>query len=67
MMKQLWWTTSLYIFCTVVWTANFFLHWRMDGCISISTGLFGLTAVCFAISAVLNLIRIRNMKKEEEA
>ena len=39
----------------------------MDGCISISTGLFGLTAVCFAISAVLNLIRIRNMKKEEEA
>lgn len=64
MMKKLWWLTGLYIFCAVVWTVNFFLHWSMDG-LSVSTVLFGAAAACFAVSAVLNLIRIRNMKKEE--
>ena len=64
--KTMWISTGIYIFCAVVWTVNFFLHWHQDGMIEASTALFGVAAVCFGISAVLNLIRIRRMKKEEK-
>lgn len=58
-------TAGLYVFCAVIWTVNFVLHWRADGLINVSTGLFGLAAVCFAVSAVLNIIRLCRMKKED--
>lgn len=64
--KTLWITMGIYSFCAVVWTVNFFLHWHQDGTIGVSTALFGLAAVCFAISAVGNGIRLRRMKKEDE-
>ena len=64
--KTMWVTTGIYIFCAVLWTVNFFLHWRQDGAVTFSTALFGVAAVCFGISAVLNLIRIRRMKKEDQ-
>lgn len=63
--KTMWLTTGLYIFCAVIWTVNFFINWRQDGALETSTVLFGVAAVCFAISAVLNIIRIRRMKKED--
>ena len=66
MMKRMWVTTGIYAFCALVWTLNFFLHWTQDGAIDASTALFGLAAVCFGVSAVLNFIRIRRMKKEEK-
>lgn len=63
--KTLWISTGIYIFSALLWTVNFFLHWRRDGMIQFSTALFGVAAVCFAVSTVLNLIRIRRLKKEE--
>lgn len=62
--KTMWITTGIYVFCAVIWTVNFFLHWHQDGSINTSTALFGVAAVCFGISAVLNIIRICRMKKE---
>ena len=64
--KAMWISTGIYLFCTVVWTVNFFLHWHQDGAIGASTAMFGVAAVCFGISSVLNLIRIGRMKKEDE-
>ena len=64
--KRMWFTTGIYIFCTLIWTVNFFLHWRHDGVLTFSTALFGLAAVCFGISAVLNIIRIRRMQADKE-
>ena len=63
--KRMWITTGIYFLCALVWTANFLINWHKDGAINTSTALFGLAAVCFGISTVLNLIRIRRMKKEE--
>ena len=65
-LKTMWISTGIYLICTVLWTANFFLHWRQDGGIETSTALFGVAAVCFGISSVLNLIRICRMKKEDK-
>ena len=65
-MKKMWISTGLYAFCAVVWTLNFFLQWQEAGGLNARTALFGLAAVCFAISAVLNYIRIRRMKKEDK-
>ena len=62
--KTTWITTGIYIFNAMIWTVNFFLHWHQDGSINTSTALFGVAAVCFGISAVLNIIRICRMKKE---
>ena len=64
--KTMWITTGIYIFCAVVWTVNFFLHWHQDGAINTSTALFGVAAVCFGISAAAGVIRIRRMKKEDK-
>lgn len=60
--KQLMISTILYIFCALVWAVNFCLHWEMDGELVFSTVLFGVSAVCFAIAAVLNIIRLHRMK-----
>ena len=64
--KKLWFSAGLYTFCTLLWAVNFFLHWHQDGSLTFSTALFGLAAVCFGISAVLNFIRIRRMKGNKE-
>lgn len=64
--KTMWITTAIYGFCAVLWTVNFFLHWHQDGTIEFSTALFGLAAVCFGISAVLNGIRLRGKKKGDK-
>ena len=64
--KTMWITTGIYIFCAVVWTVNFFLHWHQDGAINTSTALFGVAAVCFVISSVAGVIRIRRLKKEDK-
>lgn len=63
--KQMIITTCLYAFCAVVWTANFFITWHNAGTLETSTVLFAVSAVCFGIAAVLNIIRIRRMKKED--
>jgi len=64
--KTMWITTGLYLFCALVWTANFFINWHTDGRIEVSTALFGVSAVCFLIAGVLDFIRLRKMKKEEK-
>ncbi len=60
-------TTGLYAFCALIWAVNFFLHWRQDGMIEVSTALFGVSAVCFAIAAVLNGIRLSRLRKDKSA
>lgn len=65
--KKMWWITGLHTFCTLIWTTNFFLHWHQDGAINVSTALFGLTAVLFAVAAggsVTQLIRLYKANKE---
>jgi len=64
--KTMWLTTALYIFCAVIWTVNFFLHWHQDGMIETSTALFGVSAVCFGIAGVLNAIRLTRLCKQEK-
>ena len=64
--KTMWITTGIYMLNAVIWTVNFFLHWHRDGGINTSTALFGVAAVCFIISSVLNLIRIHRLKKEDK-
>ncbi len=59
-------STGIYLFCAVIWTANFGLHWWQDGVINTSTGLFGLAAVCFAIAGAGGILRLRRMPKEDE-
>lgn len=56
--KSLWLTTGLYVFCAVIWTVNFFLHWNKDGMIEISTALFGVSAILFVIAAVGSVLRL---------
>ena len=67
--KKMWWITGLYTFCALIWTTNFFLHWYQDGMVSFSTGLFGLSAVLFAVAAVgsaLQLNRLYKANKEDQ-
>lgn len=64
MMKKKWFTAGLYILCTLIWTLNFFLHWHKDGMISVSTALFGVAAVLFAVSAVGSVLSLIRAKKE---
>ena len=64
--KKLWWITGLYTFCALIWTTNFFLNWHKDGMISVSTGLYGLSAILFTISAVMGVIRLIRLPKENK-
>ena len=64
--KMMWFSTALYGFCALVWTVNFFLHWNKDGMIEVSTALFGVSAVCFGIAAVLNVIRLVRMSRRNK-
>lgn len=59
--KQLQFSTRLYGCCAMVWIINFFLNWHLDGMINVSTVLYGLAGICFAVSAVLNAIRVHRM------
>ena len=59
-------STCIYLFCALVWAANFAIHWHTDGMITVSTGLFGVAAVCFAIAGVGGVIRVRHLPKEEK-
>ena len=58
-------TTAIYIICAVIWTLNFLIHWQKDGVLEASTVLFGVAAACFAISAVLSIIRLCRTKRED--
>ena len=67
--KKMWWITGLYTLCALIGTTNFFLHWHQDGMVNFSTGLFGLSAVLFAVAAVgsaMQLIRAYKADKEEK-
>ena len=64
MTKRKWFAAGLYIFCTLIWTVNFFLYWHKDGMISVSTALFGVAAVLFAVSAVGSVLSLIRAKKE---
>lgn len=64
--KQLMITTGVYVLCALIWTFNFFCHWYEDGRLMISTVLFGFSALCFGIAAVLNVIRIRRIRNTKE-
>ena len=67
MKKRLWFTAGLYVFCTLIWIANFFLHWHKDGMIEFSTALFGVSALLFAVAAVGSIISlIRHHKDSTE-
>lgn len=59
--KQLRFTTGLYVFCALIWTFNFFINWHVDGRLTTSTILYGISALCFTIAAVLNIIRVRRL------
>ena len=59
-------STCINLFCAFVWMANFFIHWCTEGTISLSTGLFGVAAACFAIAGLGGLFRLRKMPKEEK-
>ncbi|MBR6667041.1 MAG: hypothetical protein IKL25_01550 [Clostridia bacterium] len=71
MKKRLWFSAGLYVFCCLIWAANFFIHWHQDGMIEFSTALFGVASVMFAIAAagsILALIRYyRNTEENKEA
>lgn len=62
--KKMWFTTGLYIFCALIWTVNFFLHWHKDGMIQFSTALFGVSAVLFTVAAVGSLLNVLRLPKE---
>jgi len=62
--KKMWFTTGLYIFCALIWTVNFFLHWHKDGTIEFSTALFGVSAVLFTVAAVGGVVSLIRAKKE---
>ncbi len=59
--------TWLYGFCAVSWTVNFFLHWYQDGMIDVSTALFGVAAICFAIAAVLGGMSLHRLRKDDHS
>lgn len=64
--KQMKISVGLYVFCAVIWTINFFIHWYTDGIVTLSTILYGVTAVCFTIAAVLGIIRLCRLKNTKE-
>lgn len=59
-------STCIYFFCALVWSLNFFINWRADGMITVSTGLFGVAAVCFALAGIMGVLRVRHLPKEEK-
>lgn len=59
-------TSCIYLFCALVWAVNFAINWHGDGAITVSTGLYGVAAACFAVAAVLGFVRYRRMPKEDE-
>jgi membrane protein implicated in regulation of membrane protease activity len=63
--KKMWFTAGLYIFCALIWTTNFFLHWHKDGTIEFSTALFGVSAVLFAIAAAGSIVGLIRMHKQD--
>lgn len=56
----------IYAVCALVWGALCAVHWCAEGVPTVSTALYGLSAVCWVIAAVLNFIRISQMGKREE-
>lgn len=60
-------STGLYVFCAVIWTVNFFLHWYQDGMIEVSTALFGVAAICFGIAAVLGGMSLHRLSKDDHS
>ena len=65
MMVRKWVITGIYLFCAIVWALNFFVEWHKNGTLEGNTILFGIAAICFAISAVLHLIRVYQEKKKQ--
>ena len=59
-------STCIYLFCALVWLANFLINWHADGTITVSTGLFGVAAACFAVAGIMGVIRVRRLPKEEK-
>lgn len=59
-------STCIYFFCSMIWAANFGINWYADGAITLSTGLFGVASLLFAVAGVLGVIRLRKMPKEEK-
>ena len=59
-------STCIYLFCALIWAVNFAVNWCADGTITVSTGLFGLAAVCFAVAGIMGAIRVRHLPKEEK-
>lgn len=64
--KQMKISVGLYVFCAVVWTINFFIHWYTDGVPEVSTILYGVAALCFTIAAVMGVIRLIRLPKENK-
>ena len=64
--KQMKISVGLYVFCAVIWTINFLIHWYTDGVLQLSTILYGVSAVCFTIAAVLGVIRLCRLKNTKE-
>lgn len=64
--KQMKISVGLYVFCAVIWTINFFIHWYTDGVLELSTILFGVSAVCFTVAAVLGVVRLCRLKNTKE-
>lgn len=62
--KKMLFSTGLYIFCALIWTMNFFLHWHLEGRLLVSSLLYGVSAVCFTVAAVLNVMQLRRMRKQ---
>lgn len=58
-------STGIYLFCALIWAINFFLHWSQDGRIAVSTALFGVSAVCFAIAGVGGLTALHRARRDE--
>lgn len=64
--KQMKISVALHVFCAVIWTINFGIHWYADGMLTLSTILFGVSALCFTVAAVLGVIRLCRMKNTKE-
>lgn len=59
-------TTGINLFCALIWCANFFIHWHVDGAISLSTILFGVAGLLFAVAGIGGLINLRKLPKEDK-
>ena len=64
--KQMKISVALYVFCAVIWTINFGIHWYTDGVLELSTILYGVSALCFTVAAVLGVIRLCRTKNTKE-